>query len=69
MNLNHTINVLFTDMHNGLFVLNNGLRKNVTDFGATMIDLWGKIKSAKYVLLGYSPTKWMGVVGKISIYN
>lgn len=43
--------------------------KNVTDFGATMIDLWGKIKSAKYVLLGYSPAKWMGVVWKISLYN
>lgn len=25
-----------------------------------MIDLWGKIKSAKYVLLVYSPAKWMG---------
>lgn len=62
MNLSHTINILFTGMHNGLFVLNDGLRKNVTDFGTTMIDLWGKIKSTKYVLLGYSPAKWMGVV-------
>lgn len=39
MNINHTINVLFTDLHNGLFVLNDGLRKNLTDFGATLIDL------------------------------
>lgn len=39
MNLSHTINILFTGMHNGLFVLNDGLRKNVTDFGTTMIDL------------------------------
>lgn len=45
------------------------LRKNITDFGAKMIDLWGRIKSAKYVSLGYSPAKWMGVVWEISIYN
>lgn len=38
MNLNHTMNVVFTDTHNGLSVLNDGLSKNVTDFGATMID-------------------------------
>lgn len=44
-------------------------KKEVADFGAKMIDLWGKIKSAKYVLLGYSPAKWMGVVWKESIYN
>lgn len=43
MNLDHTINLLFTDTHNGFFVLNDGFGKNVTDFGATMIDLWGKI--------------------------
>lgn len=39
MNLNHGINLFFTDAHKELFVLNDGLRKNVTDFGATMIDL------------------------------
>lgn len=43
--------------------------KEVADFGAKMIDLWGKIKSAKYVLLGYSPAKWMGVEWEESIYN
>lgn len=38
INVNHTINLLFTDMHNGLLVLNDSLEKDVTDFGATMID-------------------------------